>query len=104
MSTSKKPRLESTGVELDLPEQSRLRMKSRDPDFLALEGAQAQWRAGEIGEQEYIERAIALFMREVDPLMDDELREDMQCVLRLTLHTDPEMRVGLGLDPFEDSE
>ena len=104
MSTSKKTRQKSHDAEMDLPEQSRMRLKSRDPDLLALESAQQRWRAGEIGEQEYIELAIAAMMRQLDPVTDSEEREDRARVLRYICHSSPVMRTRLGLDPFEDGD
>lgn len=100
---TKKPHLVRQDVESELPEESRLRMKSRDPDLRALEDAQQEFRDGAITEEQYIERAIVLFMREVSPMMTNAQRDDMQCVLRFTCNTSPEMRVRLGLDPFGDA-
>jgi hypothetical protein len=103
---SKKPHLvrRDDASELHENDQSRMRMKSRDPDLRALEDAQQDWRDGTITQEQYIDRAIVLFMREVDPLMTPEQQEDMQCVLRFTCNTSPEMRVRLGLDPFGDDD
>lgn len=106
MGTSKKPhQVQPLGDDADnAPDQSRMRMKSRDPDLRALEDAQQQWRDGTIDESEYIDRAVALFMREVSPLMTDAQRYDLQCVLRFTCNTSPEMRTRLGLAPFGDDD
>jgi hypothetical protein len=104
MSTSKKPSLEPHDAEMDLPDQSRMRMKSRDPDLIALESAQQEWKSGAISEQEYIERAIAAMMHELDSLMTPDEHENNARVLRYICHTSPVMRTRLGLDPFEDSD
>lgn len=101
MGTSKKPRQSQPPLDVD-EDQSRMRIKSRDPDLRALEAAQQAWRDGTIDEHEYIDRAVALFMREVSPWMTDEQRQDMASVLRFTCNTSPEMRTRLGLDPFGD--
>lgn len=104
MATSKKTDLASQGAGESLPEQSRMRLKSRDPDLRALEAAQQQWLAGAISEREYIEQAIVAMMREVDPLMTQEDRDAVASGLRYICNTSPEMRTRLGLDPFGEAD
>lgn len=93
--------IELPGVGQD-PE-SHIRVMTRDPDLRELEAACELWRAGEISEDEYIERAIAIMMRELDgfPLTAAE-REDIVDAMRLTYLTSPQWRLALQLDPFGD--
>jgi hypothetical protein len=103
MATPKNKRPDPLTSSVDAPE-SRVRIKSRDPDLLALEAALAEFRAGAIDEEEYIERAIALMRRDFDAHLSAEQREDITCVLRYTCWASPKMRVRLGLDPFGDND
>ena len=83
---------------------NQLRSCGEMADLHALEAAQQQWQAGLISEQEYIDRAVAVFVREVGSLMTDEQCQDMASVLRFTCRTSPVMRTRLGLNPFEEED
>lgn len=72
-----------------------------DPDLEQLNAAHALYVEQQITETEYIERVVAIFMRDSARWMTSEEREDVAHGLRFVCHTSPEMRTRLGLEPFE---